>query len=343
MTFIQYLKGKRFFIGFYLLLMGFISLILFVSDNWELAVQNLLYTHLFGFILVSLYLGIGYYYHSAFYRQLKTIIEHQQDDLHAILPEAQTPEQQLYLALFKRNEQIHSKKIQELIHEKQDHQDFILSWVHEAKLPIATSLLLLENSSSDNFDFLVDKLEDELVKMENYVEQALYYSRIDSFSKDYFITDLSLNKLIKKSLKQHAKLFITKRMTFNLEDNDTFVQSDAKWLLYIINQIVTNALKYSTDDGNLSFIIDENAIEKRLRIIDRGIGIKEEDLPRVFDKGFTGSNGRIYHNSTGMGLHLAKQLALKLGHNLSIESKEGEYTIVTIHFPKINTYYDFKA
>ncbi|OSX89737.1 Phosphate regulon sensor protein PhoR (SphS) [Bacillus mycoides] len=255
--------------------------------------------------------------------------------------EPQNYEQALYVKMIKIVRDNHSKQLQKLIHEKVDHQDFIMSWVHEVKLPIAASNLLIENSTGKTVDFLVDKFEDELNKIDNYVEQALYYSRIDSFSKDYFITDIQLNQIIKESVKKYAKIFITKRIHFHMEEAQKFVQSDSKWLAFIIDQITANALKYVNDGGEIFFGFEEDHKEKRLLIQDTGIGIKQEDIHRVFERGFTGSTGRTHTKSTGMGLYLVKQMVLKLGHDISIQSQEGKYTRVTIHFPKIRNYYHF--
>ena len=189
-------------------------------------------------------------------------------------------------------------------------------------------------------DYLSDKFEDELNKIDNYVEQALYYSRIDSFSKDYFITEVSLNQVLIESVKKYSKLFINKHISFTMWNEQQFVYSDSKWLGFVIDQIVANALKYTNEGGSISFSYKENSKEKQLQIQDTGMGIKPEDISRVFEKGFTGSIGRNHSKSTGMGLYLAKKIAFKLGHNISIESEEEKYTNATIYFPKITNYYD---
>jgi signal transduction histidine kinase len=124
-----------------------------------------------------------------------------------------------------------------------------------------------------------------------------------------------------------------------MDEGGQLVQSDRKWLGFIIDQIVSNSLKYTGVGGEISFRVEEDGNERRLLIQDTGIGIKPEDIHRVFDKGFTGSNGRSHAKSTGMGLYLAKRLALKLGHDLSVQSEENSYTKVIIHFPKIRNYY----
>src|SRR5690606_15001406 len=155
-------------------------------------------------------------------------------------------------------------------------------------------------------------------KIENYVEQALYYSRIDSFSKDYLITEVALDQIVKNSVKKYAKSFINKQIHFHMDDMEQIVHTDSKWLGFIIDQVFSNSLKYTGEGGGISVQFEADRKEKRLLIQDTGIGIKPEDISRVFEKGFTGSIGRNHAKSTGIGLYLAKQMALKLGHDLSI-------------------------
>ncbi|QYR19103.1 sensor histidine kinase [Paenibacillus sp. sptzw28] len=339
MSLIQYLKDKRYFIGLYILIMLFVSLIMLISASRQHAANNILYTNVGCFFIAAVYLMSGYYYRRTFYRELNDIIESGSAEIAAALPAAQNYQQAQYLELLKKLNDAHSMQLQQLHNEKRDHQDFIMSWIHEVKLPIAASRLLLENSTGKTVDYLVDKLEDELGKIDNYVEQALYYSRIDSFSKDYFITELELDQISKDSVKKYAKLFIDKHIRFTMSYGHHLVQSDRKWLGFIIDQIVSNCLKYTGEGGEISFRVEEDGNERRLLIQDTGIGIKQEDINRVFDKGFTGSNGRSHAKSTGMGLYLAKRMALKLGHDLSVQSEENSYTKLIIHFPKIRNYY----
>jgi signal transduction histidine kinase len=339
MSFLHYIKDKRFFFCLYVIVMLIVSLMMIVNDKKGMAVENLLYTHFICSFFVILYILVGYYYRKSFYIQLHDLIDSEKEDFLAAIPEPQSYEQVLYINMIKKVEVNYAKKLQQLVDEKIDHQDFIMSWIHEVKLPIAASDLLIENSAGKTVEFLVDKFEDELNKIDSYVEQALYYSRIDSFSKDYFIADIQLDQLTKKSVKKYAKLFITKRIHFQMEESQQVIQSDSKWLAFILDQIVVNALKYTNEEGKISVYYKEDTRAKRLCIEDNGIGIKGEDLHRVFERGFTGSTGRNYTKSTGMGLYLAKQMALKLGHDISIQSEEGAYTRVTIHFPKMRSYY----
>lgn len=339
MSFFQYIKDKRYFLLLYAGMMGFISMIVALSVNTGHALGSVLYIQIVCSAFTAAYLLIGYVYRKSYYRKLQELIDLDREDWPVAAPEPQNSQQRLYLELFAKLHRHHERDLRKLNEEKIDHQEFIMSWIHEVKLPIAASRLLMENSTEETADSLADKLEDELDKIENYVEQALYYSRIDSFSKDYFITEEPLEAIIKTCAKKFAKTFINKQIRFHMEDIRQTIHTDRKWLGFILDQIVANALKYTDEGGNITFTVEEDRKEKRLNIVDTGIGIQPEDLHRVFEKGFTGSTGRSHPKSTGMGLYLAKQLAHKLGHHLSIRSEAGRYTSVTIHFPKTDTYY----
>lgn len=341
MNFLKYVKDKRYFLSFYLLIMMFISFVLLLSGELKEIWNNVVYINISCFFFLFFYLIGSYFYHRNFYKNIEELIQSPYEDAQSLLPRAQNSEQKLYLELFKRLMKQHQKQLETLYKQKKEHEEYIMSWVHEIKLPITSSRLLIENYEEKSIDDLINKLEDELDKIEDYVEQALYYSRVDSFANDYFITEINLNDVIKSSIKKYSKIFINKEIALTMDyDCEKLVHSDKKWLGFIIDQILTNSLKYTDCGGNISIFFHQDENEKRLTIEDNGIGIKVEDLNRVFERGFTGSTGRNHTKSTGMGLYLAKKLANKLGHDLSIKSREGEYTQVTIHFPKIRNYYN---
>ena len=213
------------------------------------------------------------------------------------------------------------------------------SWVHGIKTPISVCRLIIETSMYKSKAEILDNLENEIDHIEGYVEQALYYSRIDSFSRDYIINEINMNSLITQLVKKHAKEFIGKKIKIELNDLEYTINSDKKWLFFILDQILSNSLKYTANNGliKISGVLMDN--EKQLIIQDNGIGIKSEDIQRVFDKGFTGYNGREDFKATGMGLYISKSIATKLGHQMTIESKPSEYTMVTVHFPKLIDYF----
>lgn len=208
-------------------------------------------------------------------------------------------------------------------------KEYLELWCHEIKTPISTTNLIIENNQND----VTKSIREELDKIENYVEQVLYYSRSDNVKEDYIITEVDLKKLIEKTVKKNKKQLINKNIKVEIE-NIYNIKSDQKWLEFIINQIIINCIKYSKDNNSKILIsMKKNNNNKILSIEDNGIGIEKEDINRVFDKGFTGTNGRKKYSSTGIGLYLCKKLCLKLGHNITIESKVNEYTRIDIIFP----------
>ena len=208
-------------------------------------------------------------------------------------------------------------------------KEYLELWCHEIKTPISTTNLIIDN----NYNEVTKSIKEELDKIENYVEQVLYYSRSDSVKEDYIINEINLKKVIEKVIKRNKKQLINKKIKVNIKEIYN-IKSDQKWLEFIINQIIINCIKYSKNkDSNIEITMKKNNNSKILSIEDNGIGIEKEDISRVFDKGFTGSNGRKKYSSTGIGLYLCKKLCLKLGHDITIDSKINTYTRVDIIFP----------
>jgi signal transduction histidine kinase len=204
---------------------------------------------------------------------------------------------------------------------QKDLVDYFTQWTHQIKTPIAAQRLLLQSEQNTQSS----ELEMELFKIEQYVEFVLQYLRLENMSNDLVFKKYELDDIIKQAIRKNAKMFIRKKITLHYSDVNYTVLTDEKWLLFVIEQILSNALKY-TSVGSISIYIKK----KQLIIEDTGIGILEEDLPRVFDKGFTGYNGRAFKQSTGIGLYLCKQILTKLSHEISIESKVGTGTKVII-------------
>jgi len=335
----EFLKDKLFLILFYFVLMLFISSVIYFNNVIKIDVDNIAYINVVSFIMFTLYLLLEYLRNIKYYEVVKYVTENQKDNIINSLPTPLNNEQKLYhKLLIKINEEFNSK-IEELYEGKKENIDFMNSWVHEIKTPISACRLILENRMYKSTEETLSNIEDEVDHIEKYVEQALYYSRLDSFSKDYLISEINMNNLVVSLVKKHAKEFIGKKIKIDLNDLDFIIDSDKKWLFFILDQILSNSLKYTAPNGLIKISGILNTNEKQLIIEDNGIGIKSEDISRVFDKGFTGYNGRQDFKATGMGLYLSKNLATKLGHHLTIESKPSEFTRVSVHFPKLIDYY----
>lgn len=222
----------------------------------------------------------------------------------------------------------HIREMNAVQEKQKEHYDFIVSWFHEIKTPIAV-LHLIQQTDID-----ANSLREEIEKIENYVDQALYYAKLDSFNQDYSIGSCDMIGIVKDTVRDHSKTFISKKVRILLPSESMSVQSDSKWLKFIVNQLLTNSLKYTDNSGEILIGTNETPQEKQLIIRDNGIGITPQELPRIFNRGFTGETGRTYSKSTGMGLYLAQQLSNKLGHYITCTSEVSSYTEFIIHFPK---------
>jgi len=207
--------------------------------------------------------------------------------------------------------------------------DYYTLWAHQIKTPISAIHLILQTEDNE----LSSELSMELFKIEQYVEFVLQYLRLESMSSDLVLKSQSLDNIVKQAVRKYARMFIRKRIKMDFKDLNCEVLTDEKWLLFAIEQLLSNALKY-TREGTISIYMDD-ASEKTLVIEDTGIGIKEEDLARIFERGFTGYNGRWDKQSTGLGLYLCKQILNKLSHGITIESRVDEGTKVKINLETI--------
>ncbi len=201
--------------------------------------------------------------------------------------------------------------------------DYYTLWVHQIKTPISALYLIIESEPNErNLT-----IKSELFKIEQYVEMVLHYLRLESESSDLQIESISLDKMVKSSLRKYRTLFIEKGIKLNLDAVECDVLTDEKWFCFAFEQILSNALKY-THTGEINIFLEHSPT--RLVIKDTGIGIQKEDLPRIFDKGFTGFNGRMDKKSTGIGLYLCKKALKKLSHQIEVNSEIGVGTTVSI-------------
>lgn len=210
------------------------------------------------------------------------------------------------------------------------YREYIEMWIHEVKTPLAAAKLILENHPGDTSKML----DEELGQINYYLEQALYYARSNSVEKDYLVKEIDLKEIVQNSIKANARILINQKIKIQMENLDQEVFTDEKWILFILNQIISNSIKYKKENAQIAFSAEETENQIFLKIKDNGIGISTKDLPRITEKGYTGVTGRNYQKSTGMGLYLCKKLCEKLQLSFNIESEEGKYTTVIIGFPR---------
>ena len=215
----------------------------------------------------------------------------------------------------------------------EDYKEYIELWIHEIKLPIAASKMVIENNKNET----TKSIAEELDKVENYIEQALFYARSNTVEKDYYIKANKLSDIANESIKRNKNVLIQDKISVELTDLDINVYTDAKWVIFILSQIIQNSTKYmkQEDRRKIEIYAKEKAEKVILYVKDNGVGIPEADLNKVFEKGFTGTNGRLQNKkSTGIGLYLCKKLCTKLQIGIEIESKLKKGTNVKLIFPK---------
>ena len=214
----------------------------------------------------------------------------------------------------------------------EDYKEYIELWIHEIKIPIATSKMVIENNKNS----ITKSIDEELDKVENYIEQALFYARSNTVEKDYYIKKVVLKEIVNESIKKNKNSLIQEKISINIHDLNIEVNTDNKWIVFILNQIIQNSVKYKKKEESAIEIYAKQGKENVILYIkDNGIGIKKGEITRVFEKGFTGENGRIINKkSTGIGLYLCKKLCNKLGIGIELNSVQNEGTEVELIFPK---------
>ena len=323
----SYLKKN---IKIYILFVVFIAIFFIMFYLYNLPLEALIYTGSFCFFVALIASFLDFVNYRESYKKLKFLEKNILNDLEA-LPKSLDIRIDYYHKIIEKLYEELEKLTQENRQKNTDMVDYYSMWVHQIKTPIAAMNFLLDNEEVDQKNF-----QQELFKIERYVEMVLTYIRLDSTSSDYVITKINLDEVVKDSVKKYATIFINKKIKLNFVSHETMVISDKKWLSFAIEQILGNSVKYSNTGGEITIETCEN----KLIVEDNGMGIKEEDLPRIFEKGFTGFNGRYEKKSSGLGLYLCKKTLDKLGHHIEISSKVGEGTRVEITFPKEDTLRD---
>lgn len=245
-------------------------------------------------------------------------------DLEQDLPRITTVEDMEYQRILGQMDEEQSRLKTDLSAEYENMVEYYTIWAHQIKTPIAAMRLKLQNEDSD----LVRQLSVDLNRIEQYVEMVMIFLRLDSDSSDYMIREYDLNAIVNQAVRKYASEFIYRKikLDYRLPEDSIRVITDEKWLCFVIEQILSNALKY-TKQGMISVYLEE---PETLCIKDTGIGIAPADLPRVFEKGYTGYNGRNDKRASGIGLFLTKKICERLGHVIQMDSKVDEGTIVRI-------------
>lgn len=249
-------------------------------------------------------------------------------------------EDQIYACLLKESNKSVIEEIHLLEAEQKDYREYIESWVHDAKIPVTAIELICDNQTGACEKALARKIRPELGKIENYIESALFYARSDFVYQDYLMKELDLQEVVYQAIAKNKAFLIQNGMRITVRTECGTVFCDEKWLIFILSQILINAAKYKKGEkGTIRVDAEDIKNGVQLAISDEGVGIRREELVRIFDKGFTGTNGRGSRASTGMGLYLCGKLCEKLGIQIHAESEEGKGMKMILRFPK-GTFYE---
>ena len=329
----DYLKDKASFllINFMLfIVIGGIMLLIDVGPGIILLILGI------WFIPLLVYMFMEYSKQKSFYDDIDGILG-SLDKKYLLAEIIEEPEfiegRFVYDLLKSANKDMHEnvKKYRDM---QSEYREYIETWVHQIKTPIASTRLIIENNPSE----INKNINYEIKKIEEYIEQVLYYSRSNDVSRDYIIKEVSLADVVRNVIRKNSRDFINKRISVDIEAVQGTVYSDVKWLEFILNQIIGNSVKYISDkEGWVRIYSIQNDHNIVLTIEDNGVGITEKDITRVFEKGFTGESGRRFEKSTGIGLYLCKKLCDQLGLGLTLTSELGKGTKVTVIFPMGNT------
>lgn len=330
MSFLGYIKDKASYI---LAFIVYCIIVIFYAKAMKINNNFIIVIIAISFAFASIGFIINYLRKNKYINDINGIIDSLDEKylISEVIEKPNREEDLAYYKILKRTNKSMLENVTKVRTTQKDYKDYIESWVHEIKIPITSAKLICENNKSE----ITNKIDEEIEKINNYVEQALFYARLDQVSNDFMIRKINLADVVRNVLARNKKIMIQNNIKVEVKDVTVDVFSDEKWLEFILNQIIINSIKYKKEqNATISISGIENKENVHLKIKDNGIGIKESEINRIFDKGFTGTNGRNQKKSTGIGLYLCKRLCEELDMNLTAKSKENEYTEITIIIPR---------
>lgn len=325
----KYLQDKVFVILINILCVLLVSLYLFSVGNNAATIIILVVVWVllfFGFLLYE------YSKRKKYFSEMLSTLENLEKPylIQEVLLEPQNQSDAIYKEVLIKANKAALEMINTKATEQKEYREYIEQWIHEVKTPITQMRLFCNNRAFEN------KLEFEnmLTIVDNDIEQVLFCARSMQVYKDFIVREQQLDKIVSQLLKKNKYLLIQNNIAVQVELENVIVYTDEKWVEFILGQILINAVKYKKEKGEVRFSADEDEKGVTLFVRDNGMGISQQDISRVFEKGFTGTNGRQREKSTGIGLYLCNKLCNKLEIGLSIQSAEGEYTELALFFPK---------
>lgn len=339
MNIFRYLKEVRIYLFLVITILIILNLNIVLDSNLSHVLNSLIYINTLILITCLVFFIIGYLEYKKKYNELYNHVNNNIKKENGLV-------NPYFYKVIDNKLNSYEANIQNLKYELQEINDYMTNWIHQVKIPIAVLEIIsqrvkeLENKNNlHNENNLYKEINIELKRIESLVGQALYISRSGNYSSDFLIEEVNLEKVIKEIVRRNKHLFIYNKIDLKLENLDINVLTDKKWITHIVEQIIDNSCKYVEKNGQIEIYITKDDKSIKLHIKDNGIGIAPQDIERVFDKGFTGENGRKKTKSTGMGLYISKKILNKLSHSIDVSSTQGKFCDIYITFYNLADYF----
>lgn len=312
----SFLKQHRYSIGIYLICAVILHMVLYL---YQIRLEIILYADAICLLVVSIAGGLAYISYDRKRKQLLSIVQ-QETVLAEELPPPDTEIEAAYCRILMKLQERYACDMQSWNLERKNSLEFYTTWIHQIKVPIATMKFVLQGEDTEENQELLE----ELFQIEQYVNMVLNYYRLEGTETDFVFRESSVDAMIRQVIRKYAGQFVRKGLRLEYAGTGQCILTDEKWFVFLLEQIISNAVKY-TRTGTITIRVEGDGV---VIIRDTGIGIAPEDLPRIFEKGFTGYNGRLDKKATGIGLYLCKKTADKLGIHLHVDSTVGVGTTV---------------
>ena len=336
MMLVSYLKDMKSWIVLFVLALVFTDVIVWMDKGISIRLTSLIYLNVLlvtGFIIFLLWRSKK---ETRYTKELVHILDENDMDWQEALPEPVFNRDHMTNEFLSQVADDHLRKVSEMKTANLIESDYTAAWVHEVKAPLTAMKMTIDANREYP---AIRKVEADWLRVHLLIDRQLYMSRMPTLETDYILAQTAIHRLVKAELRDLTPWCLEKNIGINIDDKELDVVTDSKWCRFIIRQLLTNAIKYSPAGGMIHITMNRKASGHGVLVIkDEGPGIAAHDLPRVFDKGFTGSTGRVHNAATGLGLYLAQQVAMKIGILLTIESEIDKGALVSMTFPIENEF-----
>lgn len=311
-----------------------VNVVTLLDPNLSKSIESLLYINILVLLSIIIFLYISY---SSYKRKINNFIDY----INNQEKENYNLESNYFYKVIDKRIKDEEVVVDNLRNELEEINDYMTNWIHEVKIPIAVLEIMGKRVSElEHATGISKQIKTEVSRIDKLVEQAMYSSRAGNYNSDFVINEVNLENIVKDVIKKNKYQFIYNKIDLQVKDLNKVILTDKKWITHIVELIVDNAIKYSDVGGKIEIYLKENQKGTELHIKDYGLGIGPQDIERIFDKGFTGENGRKRTKSTGMGLYIAKKILNKLSHDINVVSRPSEFCDLYITFYNLSDYFN---